>query len=204
MENFDLKHYLKIYRNAIPKEICDNTVLELNQIEEWKKHGYTSGVAPGQVSYPEDFLVVVGDVVSTYDILVNCIWDSTFKYLLELNFPWYTSWAGFSDLKFNKYLPGTSMRNHCDHINSIFDSEEERIKADGIPLFSPPNRGIPTLSVLTQLNDEYSGGELVFWNNEIIELNVGDIVVFPSNFLYPHKVNTITDGVRYSMASWVI
>ena len=35
-----------------------------------------------------------------------------------------------------------------------------------------------------------------------IKLNAGDLVIFPSNFLYPHKISPVTDGVRYSYVSW--
>ena len=33
-------------------------------------------------------------------------------------------------------------------------------------------------------------------------LNAGDIIVFPSNFLYPHSILPITLGVRYSIIIW--
>ena len=36
-----------------------------------------------------------------------------------------------------------------------------------------------------------------------IRLNKGEVVVFPSNFLYPHKLLEITEGVRYSFIVWV-
>ena len=35
------------------------------------------------------------------------------------------------------------------------------------------------------------------------KLNQGDVLIFPSNFLYPHKVNSIKKGTRYSFVSWV-
>jgi predicted 2-oxoglutarate/Fe(II)-dependent dioxygenase YbiX len=44
---------------------------------------------------------------------------------------------------------------------------------------------------------------LVFWQDQKIELKAGSIMIFPSNFLYPHKVVEVTKGVRYSYVSWV-
>ena len=35
-----------------------------------------------------------------------------------------------------------------------------------------------------------------------IKLTRGDILIFPSNFMYPHKVKDITEGVRHSFVSW--
>ena len=36
-----------------------------------------------------------------------------------------------------------------------------------------------------------------------IEFKQGDVVIFPSLFLYPHKVEPVTKGTRYSYISWV-
>jgi predicted 2-oxoglutarate/Fe(II)-dependent dioxygenase YbiX len=52
------------------------------------------------------------------------------------------------------------------------------------------------------LNDDYEGGELVFWESETIKLKAGSIMIFPSNFMYPHKVMPVTKGTRYSYVSW--
>jgi predicted 2-oxoglutarate/Fe(II)-dependent dioxygenase YbiX len=42
----------------------------------------------------------------------------------------------------------------------------------------------------------------VFFTDEVYELKAGQLMVFPSNFLFPHKVETVTEGTRYSFASW--
>jgi predicted 2-oxoglutarate/Fe(II)-dependent dioxygenase YbiX len=70
-------------------------------------------------------------------------------------------------------------------------------------MFDGERKGIPTLSILGALNDDYEGGELVFWESEKIELKAGSIMIFPSNFMYPHRVDTVTKGTRYSYVSWV-
>jgi len=58
------------------------------------------------------------------------------------------------------------------------------------------------LSIIGVLNDDYEGGELMFHDKEY-ETKTGDVVIFPSNFLYPHMVNPVTKGTRYSFVSWV-
>jgi predicted 2-oxoglutarate/Fe(II)-dependent dioxygenase YbiX len=40
------------------------------------------------------------------------------------------------------------------------------------------------------------------FESDIIDLPKGSIMVFPSNFLYPHKVTEVTNGTRYSFVSW--
>jgi hypothetical protein len=65
-----------------------------------------------------------------------------------------------------------------------------------------------TLSVIINLNDEYEGGDLVFTDQkeqEIkrLQLEKGTIVFFPSNFMYPHSIEPITKGTRYSIVAWL-
>ncbi len=63
------------------------------------------------------------------------------------------------------------------------------------------------LSISICLNNEYEGGEFVFdipGGHHIVPQNVGDAVIFPSNFMFPHQVNKITKGTRYALIAWVI
>lgn len=63
------------------------------------------------------------------------------------------------------------------------------------------------LSVSIALNNDYDGGEFVFSLPEgevVYEQNIGDVLVFPSNWMFPHQVNKITNGTRYAIVSWLI
>ena len=103
---------------------------------------------------------------------------------------WYNGWNGSTFPKFMKYKKGNAMDTHCDHIHQLFVD-------NGKP------RGIPTLSIITALNDNYSGGEIVMCEDYEYKLKAGETIMFPSNFLYPHSIKKITKGTRYSMVSWV-
>ena len=80
------------------------------------------------------------------------------------------------------------MRPHCDHIHDLFDGN---------------TKGIPILSIVGSLNNDYNGGDFIMWGNQKIEIPAGSIIVFPSNFMYPHCVTQVTEGTRYSFVSWV-
>ena len=80
------------------------------------------------------------------------------------------------------------MAKHCDHIHDMFDGQM---------------KGIPTLSIVGILNDDYEGGEFIMFDDYHVELPKGAIMVFPSNFLYPHKVEPVTKGTRHTFVSWV-
>jgi predicted 2-oxoglutarate/Fe(II)-dependent dioxygenase YbiX len=65
------------------------------------------------------------------------------------------------------------------------------------------------LTCIINLNDDYQGGDFCFFDSfgkkEIMKcsLKKGSVLFFPSNFLYPHKINPITEGIRYSVVSWL-
>lgn len=61
------------------------------------------------------------------------------------------------------------------------------------------------LTVIMSMNDAYEGGEVALFNRELVyKLDAGDVLVFPSNFMYPHEIMPITRGTRYSIITWVV
>jgi predicted 2-oxoglutarate/Fe(II)-dependent dioxygenase YbiX len=85
-----------------------------------------------------------------------------------------------------KYEPGGKYDVHTDHFSDTFRH----------------------LSVIINLNDDYEGGDLVFTDQKenvikTLKLDAGTIAFFPSNFLYPHGIQPITKGTRYSIVSWL-
>tara|TARA_E500000318_G_scaffold17169_2_gene17397 strand:- start:2501 stop:3082 length:582 start_codon:yes stop_codon:yes gene_type:complete len=62
-----------------------------------------------------------------------------------------------------------------------------------------------SLTILVGLNskDDYEGGELFIANEEKgLKLDKGDAVCFPSNFMFPHKVDRIKKGHRKVLIIW--
>jgi predicted 2-oxoglutarate/Fe(II)-dependent dioxygenase YbiX len=64
------------------------------------------------------------------------------------------------------------------------------------------------LSIIINLNDDYEGGDLIFTNQKQkevkrLKLGKGSVVFFPSNFMYPHGIQPITKGTRYSIVAWL-
>ncbi len=60
------------------------------------------------------------------------------------------------------------------------------------------------LSGLLYLNDDFEGGEIYFSNQELtLTPETGMLVLFPSNFLFPHLVKPVTAGWRYSVVCWM-
>ena len=115
------------------------------------------------------------------------IWDSYLNYVKDLNFSWCSSWSGYTEVRFNRYKETRLMAEHCDHIHSIFEGER---------------KGIPVMTALGSLNDDYTGGEFVMFEDTVIPFKAGEIKIFPSCFLFPHRIDPVTEGTRYSFVSW--
>jgi predicted 2-oxoglutarate/Fe(II)-dependent dioxygenase YbiX len=58
------------------------------------------------------------------------------------------------------------------------------------------------LAMSIGLNDDYTGGEFQFWDDEPFKLLSGCALMFPANFMFPHQVLPITSGTRYAMITW--
>jgi predicted 2-oxoglutarate/Fe(II)-dependent dioxygenase YbiX len=55
------------------------------------------------------------------------------------------------------------------------------------------------------LNDNFKGGQFSFFNKKLIyNLNKGDAILFPSNFMFPHAVLPVTNGIRYAIVTWFL
>ena len=183
----DLQHYVKQFKGRIDKNLCDTLVREIDTIQ-FKQHTFydarTGELKPRSGSQE---LSMSYDDCPSRSILSKKLWYVIHDYLKYINLPWFVSWSGYTPPRFNKYDQDKKMALHCDHIQSMFDGEK---------------KGIPTLSVLGVLNDDYKGGEFIMFDDTEIKFDKGDVLVFPSVFLYPHKVEPVKSGTRYSYISW--
>jgi len=186
-----LEDYI-IKTSFLDKQFCDDTIKHLKNIEKnnWQQHTFynpqTGTEATRSGNYELDVLFT-DQIVSTKIIMDN-LRNEIGKYLEKLNFPWFNGWSGYTGIRYNRYVENRKMALHCDHIHSMFDGDR---------------KGIPILSCLGVLNDDYEGGEFIMFDDYEIKLKQGDLIIFPSNFLYPHKVEPVTKGTRYSYISWV-
>jgi hypothetical protein len=183
--NNDLHSYVKVYKNAFSDAVCDQTIDYL-QNANWSKESFYFA---GEDAYksPTASLDISWDILPNDAEIIEIIKKNLNIYIEDLNFPWFGSWNGFTSAKYNRYSETHGMDLHCDHIHSMFDGQR---------------KGVPILSILTRLNADFEGGEFVMFDEQVIPFNKGDVLIFPSNFLFPHKVNTVTAGVRYSAVFW--
>ena len=126
------------------------------------------------------------------DVIYGRIIKDSIKTLFmnyKVKFPGINPLIDIDQIDLLKYNVGGHYKIHCDMGHNV-------------------NRSI---SVIINLNDDYEGGELMFYsgptNDHVVKkisLKKGSMVFFPSNFLFPHRINPITRGTRYSIVAWMV
>lgn len=184
IENLQLREFIHVAKKLIPKEIC-KFVIDSIKDKEWGKHSWGDGKT--NYSYPTKELDVLPIDPELEEILNPFVSLSVKSYNDFIGEERASQVSCFSPVRFNRYQKDQIMRKHSDHIKSLFDGDV---------------RGIPVLSIVINFNDDYEGGDLIFWDDYKVDLGEGDVVVFPSLFLFPHRVEEVTKNMRYSGVAW--
>lgn len=185
----DLRDYIITIPNILPAdeyyELLD--FCELTSDFQRQTTMPPNGLRPGRVSkYGEDTFHPIGERFDIkledgryYDLVKKAF---TFGLSKSLNYydylipKVYTTVSGFWLLK---YCEGDFLSMHSD-----FQAESGSI------------------TMTYNINDNYEGGELVFWDEYAIPNEKNTIHAFPSCFLYPHEIKPVTKGTRYAAITW--
>jgi hypothetical protein len=194
-EKINLGNGITCYRGVIKKEID-----VINRIESnLKPVGDTTGYSwqPAYVGYQQlmpdyrdcvDFKFKKSDIEldkSEVSMNLQSLWQDLYDvklpavedYSRDYNVNGLKYWEAFN---FIKYGPGQHFQEHHDHGFSYNC----------------------TVSLVAYPNDDYEGGELFFRLQGLnIKPEAGDLYIFPSNFMYPHKAMPVTSGTKYSIVT---
>jgi predicted 2-oxoglutarate/Fe(II)-dependent dioxygenase YbiX len=190
----DIKNYIKIYDNFLSAQTVSSILLWLNtqKFSSASIVGHDSEIVNEGVRKTEELNLMLTKKSSQTNIhwhnyLISHLSNFIRQYALEVS-PFDGIGArAVKDLTALKYQKTGFYKFHTDH---------------------HPNYP-RTLTAIILLNNEYKGGELEFgcsFDHKTIlkvEPTVGRLIVWPSNFMYPHRVNPVTEGIRYSLVSWV-
>jgi len=183
--SYNLQDYIYKIDDFLDQSTCKSVVKKINKLN-WNIHSYYDPRTNRARSYDNDLSVLITDIPEVKEINEKIKYAIKF-YIDKLKFSWYNTYTDHTYIRMNRYDKNTTMRLHCDHIHSIFDGNK---------------KGVPILTILGSLNNEYKGGELIMFNDMEIELRAGNLLIFPSNFLYPHEIKPVISGTRYSYVSW--
>lgn len=174
----DIDDYVKTF-NLVPKNVCETLITNYENDNEWKQHKWYSPADDSLESKHSKEL----------DVLYNKQLSVLDQYIAQALTKYYEATGlknlvtNYSNVRLNKYKTGTVMSEHYDLIR--------RNQGDGIPV----------LTFLGLLNDNFKGGQFVLRNKDM-DFKQGDIMIFPSTFIYPHYVKEVIEGTRYSFVTW--
>lgn len=183
-----LKDFIKVFNNAVDPEFCD-FLLEEYADDEWTHTLTGSGHDPNSrncsvipISHQE-FISKNPEKRQEID-----------EYLFEV--------IHNSLQEYAKHFPETDLEIQEDSGYELLRYDEGQFYVQHTDSFKTSPRA---LTVIISINDDYEGGEFCFFDRELsYKLNKGSILMFPSNFMYPHEITKVTKGVRYSIITWLV
>jgi predicted 2-oxoglutarate/Fe(II)-dependent dioxygenase YbiX len=179
----DLRQYITVFENAISDELCAAILREYVDAPDW---------AQSKVGANYDLDNTVRDVESVFishtinsdvrrDIdskIFCCAKEVLDKYTCMYPAVEVEQDSGYELLR---YGVGQMYKQHVDD-------------------FSGARR---VVSCSFHINDDYEGGDWGFFDNAYrVKAPKGAAVMFPSNFVFPHQINPVTAGERFSIVTW--
>jgi hypothetical protein len=189
----EIKKFIGIYDEALPLNVLGN-LLRYANICKFEKAGIISEKKEGDVDFDvrRTYIHSLSNLdnklsnVHWYCFLYTYFNNGLKKYAMD-NKILDIRWKGLSQLAILKYENTGFYTWHTDHA-----MEAPR-----------------TMSCILLLNNDYEGGNLCFRNPDgsgewEVDVKPNRLIVWPSNFLYPHTVKPVTKGTRYSVVAWAL
>lgn len=182
-----------IYHDALPEELEIEKRLEEVTSDQENQYNYAEAMVGYGVKMPEyrdcfDLKFKKTDIQddqSEPSLKLQSLWEDVHHRKLQVVKD-YTQRHNIGELRywealnFVKYGPGQHFQEHTDHgfsYNCV-------------------------VSMVGYVNDNYEGGEIFFRMQGIeIKPKAGDLFVFPSNFMYPHRAMPVHSGTKYSIVT---
>ena len=172
--------YISYFPKWLSPSECDGIVNATKDLPGWIVAKTVDEVVPGETNQRvcETFYTgphkEVDQLLFTYVSKIIGFYNSSHRHI-DLSVD-----EGYNLLR---YRPGGKYEQHTDQ--------------------GPKNNRAVT--IIFNLNDDYEGGELSFFSyDKTYHLAKGDVIVFPSSFMFDHGIRPVTSGIRYSMVTWAV
>ena len=189
----EIKNFIKVYDEALPWKVVPNLI----------RYANNSKFEEATVGGSHNYSTVNFDVRRTYSHPLNNIDTSLSK------IHWFNLLHFYFNGYINKYQTDSKILDF--QFKNIFDIEILKYENTGFYTWHVDHfAAIPrTISCILLLNNDYEGGNLCFRNPDgsgewEVEVKPNRMIIWPSNFLYPHTVKPVTKGTRYSVVAWAL
>jgi predicted 2-oxoglutarate/Fe(II)-dependent dioxygenase YbiX len=183
-----LENFIQVFDDVLLESDCDLILNEYKNSNQWKETYVANNILNRSIRNCEEISISSQDVITqNYEIrkkIDEIIFFQVSNVIKEYQkiFPSFDIQidTGYQILKYGE---GQYYKQHTDSFK-----EQQR-----------------SLSCSIQLNQDYEGGEFAFFDREImIRTKPGSVIVFPSNFMYPHEIMPVIKGTRYSIITWLV
>ena len=188
----EIKNFIKIYDEVLPWSVLSN-LIRFASISNFME----ARVGGGEQDR-KDF-----NVRRTYNLPLSNLSNSI------SNVHWFNLLYGYFNMNLQKYKLDANIIDY--DYKKIFDIEILKYENTGFYTWHVDHfAGVPrTMSCILFLNNDYEGGNLCFRNPDgsgewEVEVKPNRMIIWPSNFLYPHTVKPVTKGKRYSVVAWAL
>ncbi len=181
---------INLYNNAISESLCDYIIKTLeDNLGSDSPYSWSAATVTEADEALEEARKCLDFKISSTSLGETNHENSELKKMHQLSFEsikqnvddygyyWGVGVGFYEAFNFVKYDgPGTHFKIHADHGPAY----------------------VTTISVVAYLNDDYEGGELYFPRFDLtIKPKKGDVVVFPSTYIYEHASQDMISGVKY-------
>ena len=190
--SLNMSDHILHLKSFIDKDLCNQVVDELNKIKDVDKSSqYTDGLMNDEADSFFD------PHIDALEIIKKKVYDDAMKVYAEkvrsFNWSYYNHKRfRYSEMIVRKYHPNSELNyHHDDIIIEIY------------PHWFPKRQNIITCNVYFNDTTEYEVGNLQFASlDKTIRPSIGDVILFPSNWMFYHRVTKITSGKRYAGTIW--
>jgi len=188
----EIKNFIKIYDEVLPWNILSNLIRFAN-ISKFIETQIGGGGNPMiDFNSRRAFTLPLSNLDNS---MSKVHWFNLLQFYFNINLKQYKFDANILDYDYK----------------NIFDIEILKYEDTGFYTWHVDHfADIPrTMSCILLLNNDYEGGNLCFRNPNgsgewEVEVKPNRMIIWPSNFLYPHTVKPVTKGTRYSVVAWAL
>lgn len=183
-----LDQYIFTLDNVVPNELCDRILDEYRECSFWTPTSVGNGDINVQIRNCD-----------TINISQDIVLQKNFDVRKQIDDDFYVC-ASNAINEYRKLFPDVA--SEIDTGYGLLRYKEGQFYTQHTDSFKHQQRSV---SCSFLLNDDYDGGEFAFFDREIIiRGGKGSIVMFPSNFMFPHEVMPVISGIRYSIITWYV
>lgn len=189
ISNRTLEDYIKVFEDVLPEDFCDHILDEYANTDLWKKTLTGSGHDPNARN------------CNVIPISEKQVISENEEVRAEIDEDLFHAVSGCLKL-YEESVPGSDLEIKEDSGYELLRYNEGEFYVEHTDSFKEIPRAI---TCILSLNDDYDGGEISFFSRELsYKLKKGSAIMFPSNFMYPHEIQKIASGTRYSIITWLV